>query len=161
MEAVKSFKWMTAICPRPCGLMALPTNSPHPATGGGHVPHWVPAASESRLLKAALLHYKSFQSCEVAKWFPKSPSDLFFSVVACEVSQSKKYILLISEGFFYKHQHRQTLEPGEKINFWRPISIPHCCQRCVVFHGCKEGSELNVRKLRCTMKKLLMLIENI
>lgn len=43
----------------------------------------------------------------------------FFSVVACEVSQSKYIysILLISEGFFYKHQHRQTLKPGEKINF--------------------------------------------
>lgn len=34
------------------------------------------------------------------------------------------YTLVISEGFFYKHQHRQTLKPGEKINFWRSISIP-------------------------------------
>lgn len=35
MEAVKSFKWMTVICPHQCGLMVVSTNSPHPATGDG------------------------------------------------------------------------------------------------------------------------------
>lgn len=98
MEAVKSFKWMTVICPHQCGLMVVSTNSPHPATGdggtggGGHVPHWVPAASESRLLKAALLHYTRFQLWEVAKWFPKSPLIFFFFGRLWGFTINKKYI---------------------------------------------------------------------
>lgn len=119
--------------------MADWTNSPHPAMGG-HVPHWIPAASESLLLKAAILHYKSFDFWEFAKWFAKSPS-----IFCCLWSLTiKKRHLSQFWGLLYKH--RQTFKLGDK--------------RLLVVWSVSWLKRRNLPCM-CIMKKLLNLIENI
>lgn len=126
-----------------------------PSDRGGHVPHCVPAASESRLLKAALLHYTRFQLWEVAKWFPKSPSNFF--LVACEVSQLKKNYISLGR---LQTQKNHTFQPDEKLDLWSPVSIP-TAGNGVSWLKRGERTSRHVGKLSCTIKKLLKLIENI